>query len=218
MIDPLVSVLTVSNRPKFYEWCAWNVGRQSYTNIEWIFMPSWSKTSVAALRNRAVAAAHGEYIVWQDDDDWMHPDKVGSLVSMIEHELMGAAKPAVYAGWDHGHFFDLQTRKATLFRGAHPLFCAAIYRRDAVELIRFTDSLTEDTDWLHLMETRFGPAAVPLSRLDWVHSLWLQHGYNINTRPTTGYDMFVDDLGLSKAEWGTTTEQLRRLEQRLEEA
>jgi len=136
------------------------------------------------------------------------------LVAMLGYD---PERANAWAGWDYGHFFDLKTRKAARFIGAHPLFCAAIYLHSAAEMIRFEDSPTEDTDWMRKFETRFGRAGRPLAP-GFTHSLWLQHGRNINDRATARYDLFVDDLGLSASDWGATMEQLNKLERRLEAA
>ena len=32
----MISILTVTNRPKFIDWASWNVSKQTYQDIEWI--------------------------------------------------------------------------------------------------------------------------------------------------------------------------------------
>jgi glycosyltransferase involved in cell wall biosynthesis len=106
-MEPLVSILTPTwNRGSYLErvWCG--LRRQAYRQIEWIVADDGSTDDTAAvvrtlaaqsdfpvsfiqasirigktrMDNEAIALARGEFIVWNDSDDYLLPEAIGKLM------------------------------------------------------------------------------------------------------------------------------------------
>lgn len=108
-MTPLISVLVpIYNVQPYIERCVHSLMRQTFQNIEFIFVDDASpddsisllesvvsqyagrqsqvhllrheqNLGLSAARNTALDAAQGEYICWCDSDDWVEPDYCSSL-------------------------------------------------------------------------------------------------------------------------------------------
>lgn len=79
--------------------------------IRAIEVPARPKLTLGALRNIAIAAAHGEYVAQWDDDDWYAP---GRLAEQLRAALASQQPACALARWT---MFDEHTQQA--FVSAH---------------------------------------------------------------------------------------------------
>lgn len=110
MANPLVSILVpVYNVEAYIERCARSAFEQTYQDLEFIFVDDASPDSsinvlqqitaayperknsikiirhdtnkgLAAARNTAVAACHGDFVIHVDSDDWLEPEAAEQLI------------------------------------------------------------------------------------------------------------------------------------------
>jgi len=106
--SPLVSIgVPIYNVERYIERCAISLLRQTYDNVEVVFVDDcspdnsvsllkklidkemWTRTrivyhnvnlGVSAARNTALDAMVGDYVMWVDPDDWVEPDFVEACV------------------------------------------------------------------------------------------------------------------------------------------
>ena len=121
----VVSIITPLYKVEdFIARCADSLFRQSYTEIEYIFVDDCSSDrsvevllqvaerypqlqqqirilhhesnrGVAAARETGLAAATGEYVYWVDADDWIEPDAIEKMVVRSEQ----GQKDIIACGW-----------------------------------------------------------------------------------------------------------------------
>ena len=208
---PLVSILTVSNRPDFGAWISWNVRKQTYARTEWILVTDTGGAPVGELRNAALKKADGDYVIWFDDDDWQNPKKIEWLVALADKHN------APYVGWQPGMFMNLDGRGEPFVGGSKIQFASAIFRADIARSVTF-DALPKcsDTRWVRTLVQRNGDGkrlrdvrdGDPITLRDTrMHTLWLCHGRNMHHRPYA----FSAPLPLDDE----TQKQLEHLRQRL---
>lgn len=111
---PLVSVcISYFNRPALLKWAIESIRRQTYPRVELIIVDDASPSQEsrdythslqeeftsrnwqllrndrelwqAVSRNRAVAAAHGEYVLIMDDDNVAHPNEIEVMLGVAQH-------------------------------------------------------------------------------------------------------------------------------------
>lgn len=230
--NPLISCLCVTeNRPAFMPWLLWNYGRQVYGRRELVIVDSSERpfssdrpdvqivtappgTGVAAKRNLALQAAHGEIITWFDDDDWQHPGKLTSLAAAL------ADQTAVYAGTTQAWFVDLRRQQCVPYQTPQQelIFNSAAFRREAVAALPFPEAVrrASDTRWLQQVARRYARKTAHLKRNDLF--FWLCHEENLSnpaqrrrfSRPLSA----LRDL-IGPEAWADTDEALADLRERL---
>jgi hypothetical protein len=114
---------------------------------------SLARPSIPAARNRLTDEAHGRYICVADDDDIPLPDRLKDHLSVFESQpdLHGS-----HGGWidfdeitgviDFNTGGDRKLETLLFGRGkvtAHP---ASLYRRDAMQAVRYDESITAGSD------------------------------------------------------------------------
>ena len=110
MIKDLVSIIVpVYNVEKYIQQCIESISRQSYKNIEVYLIDDGStdhsplicdnmalcdkrfsvihkkNEGVSSARNRALQKINGEYIIFCDSDDWIHPTMIERLVLCLKN-------------------------------------------------------------------------------------------------------------------------------------
>lgn len=93
--------------------------------IRVIEVPAEPKRSLGALRNMAVAAAHGEYVAQWDDDDWHAPQRLAAQIGALQR---AGAAACVLSRW---LFWDAQTGDAFV-SGRRAWEGSLVARRDAM--------------------------------------------------------------------------------------
>jgi len=188
--QPLVSILGLTeNRPAFMPWFLWNTRKQTYENTEVVLVGAESDrwlpsgcvevlrtpdgTSIGAKRNLALRSAGGKYVVWFDDDDWQHPERVQRTVDYLEeHPNVGIA------GWGKGAFVNLQEMNWNPYKGIkQPIHSISGFRTEEALRFSYIEKHCIGSD------TRYMDIALRKCRhqlLDDPHliSFWLRHGRN----------------------------------------
>lgn len=107
------------------------------------------------VREERLGDTSWDALVWFDDDDYQHPDRVQRQIVTLE-----AHPDAPYTAFTAAHFFDMKTGMFCPFEsgGAAPL-ALTMLRRHVVEAIEFDVTLGygEDTDYMRRVEAKFGP-------------------------------------------------------------
>ena len=182
--DPLVSIIVpVYNTRDFVAACIDSLLAQTYGNVEIVAVDdgstdgsaqvlshyvqrtmvrvlSRSNGGLSAARNTGLGAAKGEYVMFVDSDDTLHPEAVERLVRIIQkHEAdfvrFGLHKiivgvPVADRGFDDGCTIEVLRNPLEdyLARQFLPSVCVCMYRRAAVGDIRFEEGLIfEDLDF-----------------------------------------------------------------------
>lgn len=163
-----ISVCVVTNRPDFEDWYRWNYSRQTYQNKELVVVDGPGR--IGEKRNQALALATGDAIVWFDDDDWHHPEKLTWLAAELENPQVQLA------GWNRGMFLHLQTRAICDFSCSQMIASTAIIRTETARMVEFGDRIIgEDTEWLRALWMNKRHTLLKDERL---HSVWLVHHLN----------------------------------------
>jgi len=175
---PLVSIIVRSiDRPTLDE-ALDSVALQTYPNIEVVLvnakgpdhrpMPTWcgrfplrvvsgeGPLDRAPAANRGLDAAQGEYLLFLDDDDWIEPDHIATLVASAM--ATSPALPVVYSGVRT--FGDTPTRtfhrdfdRLRLFAGNYiPIHAVLFSRRLVAAGCRFDETLSLYEDWDFLIQ------------------------------------------------------------------
>lgn len=162
------------------------------------------------LRNLALAAAEGAYVVWFDDDDWYHPERVQWLVDALE----GTDEP--WAGWGCGYYMHLASRMGGFLPPRAPFVIngGAIYRTEIAQSVAYDDvPAGSDRRWIHALASRFGTNGLVL-RDERLHAIWMQHVGNTSPtlRGAPGPLGETDFAARAEGWWGTTSRRLEVLE------
>lgn len=158
MNSPLVSVIVpVYNVKPYLKQCIDSIVRQSYSNLEIILVDDGStdgcgklcdelkltdsrlvvihqaNKGLSAARNTGIQAAHGEYFVFVDSDDWMKPDGIRYLLDLaLTHHA-----DLVCGGFER--YSDFQQR--TLWSTWAERDCVSVYSQekliDAIQYVFF---------------------------------------------------------------------------------
>lgn len=101
--------------------------------------------TIGVLRNRALDAAEGDFVVPQwDDDDWSHPARIERQAAVLREGYDACTLPGTLMHVDHPDYFD-HPFYGFLPDGVPP---TVMHRRDAA--IRYPDlRRTSDTDFLN---------------------------------------------------------------------
>lgn len=186
-IEPIVSVIIpVYNVEKYLEECVDSVINQSYKNLEIILSDDGATDSsgqicdrlaendsrirvihaenggLSVARNRGLDMVHGDFIVFVDSDDAIHPKMIERLVDIALRtgsDVVTTKKP-VAAQQPDWSTTDLQAEQVAIFDNDATLRrflmrkdnCAAwgkIYRREVVDGISFTPGIINEDEVFH---------------------------------------------------------------------
>ena len=157
----LISMVCVTNRPHFAEAVRASYEGQRWPNKELVVIDSSEDgtilkdyadvhvraepgTWVGPLRNIALRATTGDYLMWFDDDDWRHPDLTRVLMGRME------AEGTEMAGLNCYFWIDIDGRMSRRYPCHNwPVFAASIYR-NLPEMPPFRQKPLHKTDtyWL----------------------------------------------------------------------
>lgn len=238
-MSPTVTIGCVTNRLECRQWLRWNVLRQTYRPIQIITVDAsvpfnderglvLARGSIGAvetlelrpgtdftcgqLRNLVIAHARGQYLVWMDDDDWYHPERITWLVEAIKQSRSWGA------GWWTGYLFDVGCYDHATVIG-HPsakrlINGAAIYDLEKVRDTPYTDRRrASDGRWIVDLMKKHGDHGHLLSD-DRIHGLFSRHRANTSpTRFSAGRRLSFETIRERVGDaWGDTDVQLRALE------
>lgn len=191
---PLVSVLAVTGRPMLRSWLHRSVMKQDYPNMRIVLidgshpemelpiefrhgdtsgvhMRAANFLDRSELRNLALTFAQGDYVVWVDDDDWIHPRKVTWLVEAIQ------ASDEPWAGWNCGYVYDANQRAGAFVdsRVRRVFATAGIFKVSAAQSA-FFDGDDDDADarWVATLEQRYDTQGEVLMDRR-AHSIWVRY-------------------------------------------
>lgn len=174
-----VSILVPTERPDLIGWVKWVVNQQTYKNTETLVVNGHDMT-IGAKRNACLEDAEGDYVVWFDDDDWQHPDKVQHLVRAVEGG-------ALVAGFDDGWFFRPADCHVRHYKAKSVLPAAScIVEINLARSVRFDEKMKvgEDTRWIEQVLRR---AEAKRLHSDTPHALWMRHGRNTSPDREDGW-------------------------------
>lgn len=164
-VQPLVSiVIPVYNAEKYLGYCLNSIMRQSYTNIEVILIndgstdgspeicrryaamdPRFSVTDipnggVSNARNLGVSKARGEYFLFVDSDDMIHPDTIAWMMEAESRTHTGLIIGNVQmVDFDTGEV--LPTLLSSAYTDQHRQYTPEEFRRNRMRLIWHTSLL-----------------------------------------------------------------------------
>lgn len=203
MIEILIP--TTPERAAFLNWLRWNIDKQTClppgTRLTIDDEPS---ETIGEKRQRLLERSTGDVLIWVDDDDWQHPDRIRlSLDALRDHDIVVNR---------HGYFLDIATGAGSKFEPALNL-CGIAVKGDLARSVPFASRQTgEDTEWVQRV-LRLGSvfsSATPLS-------CWICHDENtVNTAKEHVFDLPPEliryRLGTA---WGDTSEQMAALRRRV---
>ena len=225
---PLVSCLCVTeDRAAFLPWLLRGYDAQTYPHRELVVVDSsrepWDFPEradvrvvsmghgswIPAKRNRALEEARGEVVMWFDDDDWQHPERVERLVAVL-------ARGAPYAGPAAGWFIDVRTLRCRRHVSRGCIFNGLAFQREVAASVRFDLGVRKasDTRYLRALARQHGPGRI----VPWTLFAWLCHDSNIsNPRRVRTFNQPLERLvsAVSEAAWGDSTPALQMLRDRL---
>lgn len=203
MTAPLVSILSLTcpGRERFRAWLEWNVAKQTYRNFEHVVVDG--EGDVGEKRNRALELAKGDVIVWFDDDDWQHPERLSR--SLLAMSGTGVRAP------DIGAMVDAETGEAWTYGTGYPIFNGVAVRSDIAKAHRFGPGNESDGAWMHAITRGW-------KSWGWLppNFAWLVHDANTVIRPRENPLKAVLSPGEAIAvygaqAWGDTSERIAAL-------
>ncbi len=192
----MVSVIVpVYNVEKYLPECLRSIAGQSYSDLEVILVDDgstddsgkicdqWAKQDSrfrvihqenqgpSAARNAGLEAMQGEYVLFVDSDDMIHPQMVELFLSIIGHNDVAICSQIKGANFDWKPIgsvsckeYDPQTAIERMLyqRGLHCSICGRMYRQSVYAYLRFrTSVLYEDLDIAYkLLSTANGKIVV----------------------------------------------------------
>lgn len=220
--NPLVSlVIRSANRPELVQALA-SVAIQTYTNIEIILVdvagreefdaPShWSGSlplriaSTGQPLNRGAAAnlgmdrAHGDYIAFLDDDDWLLPDHVELLVAALREQ---PANQVAYAGvicrseiskgvWDTVRIYnDPYDPVRLLIENYLPMHAVLFDARLLAKGPRFDETLRVYEDWDFWIQLSLLTTFIHVDVITAVYRISTTSGFGVREEDPEAYPGF----------------------------
>ena len=187
-----VSALVVTNRPEHLPWWMRQVKKQTRQPDEVIIVDNRSdltvpwiaggcqgllgggwfarhvdpSTTLGEMRQLALGLATSDVILWFDDDDWYHPQRIEMSVAPIESGRYDASV------FPLTHYYYVKERLAHDYPGgAGPHLPASAWRREVVSRVRFKPLKTgEDYHWIHAQVHPLDGSApqVPPHKVRWI--------------------------------------------------
>lgn len=208
---PLVSVLVRSmDRPTLSD-ALDSIALQTYSNIEVVLVNAkglehreiepWcgrfplrmigSKQQLPRSRaaNRGLDEAHGEYLIFLDDDDWFEADHIQKLVDAIQqHPEFKVVYTGVKCVDGRGELldrkFDLPFDALQILAGNSIPIHAVLFSRDLLELgCRLDESLDLYEDWDFWIQLSRHGDFLKVDGLSAVYRITQQSGFGVNADP-----------------------------------
>ena len=186
---------TISTLDRMKRFGVWHDQQINKARPGILYLPDAADATLGARRERAridiLKTTAWDTLIWLDDDDYLHPDRVARQVKLLEEH-----PEAPYTAFTAAHFLDMKTRRLCPFEsgGAAPL-ALTMLRRHVVEAISFDTSLDygEDTRYMMLVESKFGPG---LRVHDPYMTVFGCHPYNVSREARAGlpFTIPLDEL------------------------
>lgn len=130
-------------------------------------------------RNDGMAAAHGQYLKFLDDDDWLEPGSLAAEVGLARSAgadiVVGAYRVVTDSGEERRQMPPpLRDGIDALLRGESVVNGAALYRRGALSGVRWNEDQWVLDDWQFFLAAAL--AARRIVRLEQVVLSWYPHG------------------------------------------
>ncbi|NED94083.1 FkbM family methyltransferase [Phytoactinopolyspora alkaliphila] len=182
---PLVSVImTTFNAASTVEYAARSILGQTHRRLELIIVDDQSTDATMDLlteiarsdgrvkvvrsdvnagtyvaRNSALDMAAGEYITFHDSDDWAHPQRIETHVSVMQSDPVLYATRSSWLRADAGGRLDFRRWRKRL---AHPNPASVFMKRDVLEMIGHFDRVrfSADSEYWYRLQRVFGRKAV----------------------------------------------------------
>ena len=140
----------------------WNMGPDSNMGI--VEVIHTANKGVSESRNKGLSHAAGEYVTFLDGDDWLEPDAISKMYSVLESEqvdMAGLSFISRYPGEESSEKVSddtaFETMTAREFLAGHILkgdvhVWGRLYKRDLIGDLRFRKDLTIGEDMLFVIE------------------------------------------------------------------
>lgn len=127
--------------------------------IQYFLRPEKYQKGLPGCRNFGLDIAKGDYIVFFDDDDIVHPENLSTCVEYIQSTALSFCRyhRAVFSGDFHYNFSNTETIESfvinpkdykRLITNELPFnSCAIVWKRECFETIRFVESLQYAEEW-----------------------------------------------------------------------
>jgi hypothetical protein len=173
---PGVEVIVVPNGPDE----SWRSSLRQFSGDPRVLASPITHPNANAARNHGLALAHGEYVRFLDDDDYLLPGARNQLAKAIESGAEVTSGNVDLVGKDGAHLKTLPVQKCADFvesilsPGRRTGLQFHLYRRSAISPFHFDEAtrVGQDTHWTHAL----------CRSKDWIWArveesvcVWLQH-------------------------------------------
>lgn len=196
---PLVSILVRSIDREHLQEALDSIALQTYPNIEVVvvaaqpghralpqrcghfpmrLLPTQEALQRSRAANKALAEAHGDFLLFLDDDDWLMPGHIMRLAHVLQHQpkAMAAYTGVAYADMDGhplGQAFELPFDGVRQLAGNLTPIHSVLFRRELLDRgCRFDEALDRYEDWDFWLQVA---SQAPMAHLPGVSAVYRIH-------------------------------------------